>query len=112
MFKIRLVFSLYLYSTEFSIPFQSVSHNVEHLYIDSSCHTLLAQRDKIVRPNPRIVEVVTVSVAIVMIRHGRYDSVKKVDELRISDFEGRQRTDAPGPLKTILIYTKVSNHWL
>lgn len=36
-----------------------VSHDVEpvRMYIGSSCHTPLAQKDEVVRPNPKIVTV-------------------------------------------------------
>lgn len=56
---IHLLCSSKCYSTS-----QSVNHNVEpvHMYIGSSCHTPLAQRNEAVRSNPRKVEIVTVSV--------------------------------------------------
>lgn len=43
--------------------------------ISSSCHTLL-HRDEIVKPNPRVVELLAVSVVIEKIRHRRSDSRK------------------------------------
>lgn len=35
--------------------------NLVHMYVGSRCHTPLAQSNEVLRPNPRIVEVVTIS---------------------------------------------------
>lgn len=45
--------------------------------IDSICYTILAQRNEIVKANPKVVAVLTVLVVVEKIRRRRYNSMNE-----------------------------------